>query len=105
MDHEPHSNQGIKIEDIDRFLAGELPEDSLESERIVRDMVDHADGQVWTYLRSLSEQRAARLDALFRRPVDGSPTERDLRSDPQLRQRMKSLWSMSGDKRDQDDVA
>jgi hypothetical protein len=57
----------IRTSDIDRFLAGDLPEDSLESERIVRDMVDHADGQVWTYLRSLSDERGHRLDSLWER--------------------------------------
>jgi hypothetical protein len=65
----PSDKSAIRTEDIDLFLQEKLPKDSVESEAIVRDMVDNPDGFVWSYLQQLDQARAARLDALWDKAV------------------------------------
>ena len=51
----------VSPKDIERFLAGELPSNSPEYERITEDL-ERSDGAVWQFLTEQRERRQRILD-------------------------------------------
>ncbi|OGJ56064.1 hypothetical protein A2706_01930 [Candidatus Peribacteria bacterium RIFCSPHIGHO2_01_FULL_51_35] len=63
----------INSADIDRFLAGELSEESPLYDQIVHDFVNNDNGQVMRYLQTLVDARKKELSGVYDIVMDNDP--------------------------------